>query len=246
MAKKKAKPAANATSAKKSVKKAAKKTVKKTPPKAAKKSAAKKATAKKKAAPKAARPKTAAKKPSAAAAAASPKAPRKVAKKVAPAGMPKPATSSGVTPGVGTLAPDFTLADGAGRTHSLSQYRGSPVVLYFYPKDDTPGCTTEACGFRDAHHTYTVKNVVVLGVSPDSSASHQRFSEKFNLPFTLLADEDHKVAEAYGVWREKSMYGRKYMGVARVTFLIDKDGRIQRVFDPVKPDGHEREVLAAL
>jgi peroxiredoxin Q/BCP len=129
---------------------------------------------------------------------------------------------------------------------SLKSLRGSPVVLYFYPKDDTSGCTTQACGFRDAWSEVKASGAKLYGVSPDGVKSHQKFRDKYNLPFPLLADEDHAVAEAYGVWGEKSMYGRKYMGILRTTFIIDEKGRIARVFEKVKPAGHAAEVLSAL
>jgi thioredoxin-dependent peroxiredoxin len=128
----------------------------------------------------------------------------------------------------------------------LGENKGKTVVLYFYPKDDTPGCTTEACELRDAHERIARKDAVVLGVSPDSSKSHDKFTAKFNLPFTLVPDEDHKICEAYGVWKEKSMYGRKYMGVERTTFIIGADGVIKKIFRKVKPAGHAEEVLAAI
>lgn len=128
----------------------------------------------------------------------------------------------------------------------LKAHAGKTVVLYFYPKDDTPGCTVEACELRDAHPQITGKNAVVLGVSPDSAKSHAKFIEKFGLPFELVPDEDHKIAEAYGVWQEKSMYGRKYMGIVRTTFIISPTGQIQKVFEKVRPKGHAEEVLAAL
>lgn len=143
-------------------------------------------------------------------------------------------------------APDFSLPDENGQVRSLAEFRGKPVVLYFYPKDDTPGCTTEACNFRDDYHVYAENGVVILGVSPDSAKSHTKFKSKFNLPFTLLADEDHKVCDAYGAWGTKKMYGREYDGVLRTTFLIGPDGKILKVFENVKPDGHSAEVLAAL
>jgi peroxiredoxin Q/BCP len=129
---------------------------------------------------------------------------------------------------------------------ALTAAKGKTVVLYFYPKDNTPGCTVEACEFRDAHAQLTGKNAVVLGVSPDSATSHEKFTTKFGLPFTLVPDEDHKIAEAYGVWKEKSMYGRKYMGIERTTFIISPDGKIKTIFEKVKPAGHASEVLAAL
>ncbi len=147
---------------------------------------------------------------------------------------------------IGNMAPDFTLSDETGTTRKLSDYRGQPVVLYFYPKDDTPGCTTEACNFRDDYSQYTQAGVVILGVSPDTSKSHAKFKEKFHLPFTLLADEGHKVCDLYGVWGRKKMMGREYDGVFRTTFLIDAQGRIKKVFEGVKPAEHSKEVLEAL
>ncbi len=145
-----------------------------------------------------------------------------------------------------TLAPDFTLKDDTGMERRLSDFRGQPVVLYFYPKDDTPGCTTEACAFRDAYSEYTQAGVAVVGVSPDKVSSHARFKSKYQLPFTLLADENHSVCELYGVWGRKKMMGREYDGVFRTTFLISSEGTILKVFENVKPDGHSAEVLAAL
>jgi len=146
----------------------------------------------------------------------------------------------------GTPAPDFALASDTGETITLSSLRGKPVVLYFYPKDDTPGCTTQACGIRDAWGEFERRGAVVLGVSPDNAASHVKFRAKFNLPFTLLTDTDHATAEAYGTWVEKSMYGKKYMGVERSTFVIGADGTIVKVMRKVKPDQHADDVLAAL
>ena len=146
----------------------------------------------------------------------------------------------------GAKAPVFTAVAHDGSHVKLSAFKGRPVVLYFYPKDDTPGCTIEACGFRDTHAQFGRHRAVVLGVSPDSPRSHVKFREKFGLPFTLLADEDHALAEKYGAWREKSMYGKSFMGIARSTFVIDGAGRIARAFTTVKPAGHEQEVLAAL
>jgi peroxiredoxin Q/BCP len=150
----------------------------------------------------------------------------------------------------GDRAPEFTLrgVDGDGEEVEvrLSALRGRRVVLYFYPKDDTPGCTTQACGIRDAWPDFGGTDAVVLGVSPDDIASHRKFREKYDLPFTLLADPEHVVAEQYGVWKEKSMYGRKFMGVERTTLLIDEDGRVSRVFPRVKPKEHARELLEAL
>jgi thioredoxin-dependent peroxiredoxin len=145
-----------------------------------------------------------------------------------------------------TPAPDFNLADENGKFHKLSDYKGKNVVLYFYPRDDTPGCTTEACNFRDGYGDYNKAGVVILGVSPDSSASHAKFKAKYNLPFTLLADLEHKVCELYGVWGKKKMAGREYDGVFRTTYLIGPDGKILKVFENVKPDGHSLEVLAAI
>lgn len=145
-----------------------------------------------------------------------------------------------------TLAPDFTLPDQNGTFHTLSSYRGKPVVLYFYPKDDTPGCTKEACNFRDDYQEYQKAGVVILGVSPDSVQSHTKFASKYELPFTLLADENHQVCELYGVWGRKKFMGREYDGVFRTTFLIDAEGKIKKVFENVNPEGHSQEVLAAL
>ncbi len=149
-------------------------------------------------------------------------------------------------PSVNTQAPVFTLADETGAMHSLTDFLGKPVVLYFYPKDDTPGCTTEACGFRDQYKEYSDAGVLVIGVSPDSSQSHMKFKTKYNLPFMLLADEGHKVCELYGVWGRKKAMGREYDGVFRTTFLISPQGKIIKVFEGVKPDGHSAEVLEAL
>jgi thioredoxin-dependent peroxiredoxin len=147
----------------------------------------------------------------------------------------------------GSAAPDFSLQGSDGKTYSLSQFKGKQrVVLYFYPKADTPGCTTEACGFRDRIADYQKESVVVLGVSPDPVADVTRFAQKFHLNFPLLADADHAVCEAYGVWQEKNRMGKTYWGVVRTTFVIGRDGRIEKVFQNVKPDGHEAEVLAAL
>ena len=146
----------------------------------------------------------------------------------------------------GVLAPDFELSDETGVMRKLSDFRGKPVVLYFYPKDDTPGCTTEACNFRDDYSAYEKTGVVILGVSPDSVKSHVKFKQKFGLPFPLLADEDHKACELYDVWALKKFMGREYMGVLRTTFLIDADGQIMHVFEKVKPADHSAELLAAL
>jgi len=146
----------------------------------------------------------------------------------------------------GDVAPKFTVATSGGGKISLADYKGKNVILYFYPKDDTPGCTKEACAFRDEFAQFKKKGAVVLGVSPDSVKSHDKFVEKFKLPFTLLADEDKKIVEAYGVWGEKSFMGRKYLGVYRVTFLIGPDGKIKKIWPQVKPEEHAAEVLAAL
>jgi peroxiredoxin Q/BCP len=146
----------------------------------------------------------------------------------------------------GKPAPEFELQSDAGETVDLAGLRGRPVVLYFYPKDDTPGCTTQACGIRDAYGEFEAAGAVVLGISPDTEASHVKFREKFGLPFTLLADTDHRVAEAYGVWVEKKNYGKTYMGVERSTFVIDADGVVKRVLRKVKPESHADDVLAAL
>ena len=146
----------------------------------------------------------------------------------------------------GKPAPDFTLTSDSGEQVSLESLRGQPVVLYFYPRDDTPGCTTQACGIRDAWGEFERAGAVVLGVSPDDERSHVKFKEKYDLPFTLLADTDHAIAEEYGVWKEKSFAGKKYMGVERSTFVIDADGKLARVMRRVKPDTHAADVLAAL
>ena len=146
----------------------------------------------------------------------------------------------------GTVAPDFELTSDDGSTVRLSALKGTPVVLYFYPKDDTPGCTTQACGIRDAWGDFERSGAVVLGVSPDSEASHVEFKKKYDLPFTLLADPDHATADDYGVWVEKSMYGKKYMGVERSTFVIAADGTVAKVMRKVKPAEHADDVLAAL
>lgn len=149
-------------------------------------------------------------------------------------------------PNVNAPAPDFAATTDAGERLTLASLRGRPVVLYFYPKDDTSGCTAEACEFRDLFPRFDAADAVVLGVSPDSVASHVKFKQKYGLPFTLLADTDHAVAEAYGVWVEKRMYGRTYMGVERTTVLIGRDGQVARVFAKVKPAGHAETVAAAV
>jgi thioredoxin-dependent peroxiredoxin len=147
---------------------------------------------------------------------------------------------------VGAKAPAFSAPDQSGKTISVSDFAGKKVVLYFYPKDDTPGCTVEACSFRDEHSAFRKKGAVVLGVSPDSAKSHTKFIEKFSLPFPLLSDEDHKIAKSYGVWVEKSMYGKTYMGVERSTFVIDPQGKLSAIYRKVKPAEHTAEVLAGL
>jgi thioredoxin-dependent peroxiredoxin len=146
----------------------------------------------------------------------------------------------------GREAPDFELTSDSGESVRLSQFRGQPVVLYFYPKDDTPGCTAQACGIRDSYDDFTERGAVVLGVSPDDESSHVKFKQKYGLPFTLLADPTHEVAEQYGVWAEKRFAGKTYWGVERSTFLIDEDGRIAKVMRRVKPDTHVEKVLAEL
>jgi peroxiredoxin Q/BCP len=146
----------------------------------------------------------------------------------------------------GQKAPDFTLPADDGGKVKLSSLKGSPVVLYFYPKDDTPGCTKEACAFRDQHKALTKLGAKLLGVSADDVASHVKFRDKFKLNFPLLADVDHKVAEKYGAWREKNMYGKKSMGIQRSTFLIEADGKVAKVWKRVQVDGHDEQVLAAI
>ncbi len=149
-------------------------------------------------------------------------------------------------PNVGDIAPDITLPDQSGQTVSLSALRGKTVVLFFYPKADTPGCTIEACGFRDSKANYDSSDTVLLGISPDTVSAQSNFAEKFNLPYSLLADADHQVAEAYEVWVERVNYGKKYMGIERTTFVIAPDGTLSHVFRKVKTDGHAEAVLAAL
>lgn len=146
----------------------------------------------------------------------------------------------------GKKAPAFSLKDQSGQTVKLTDFSGKYVVLYFYPKDDTPGCTKEACSFRDEHSKLEKAGAVVLGVSPDDEARHVKFIEKYELPFTLLADTEHAVAEKYGAWGEKNNYGKKYMGIVRSTFLIGPDGKVAKVWPKVKPEGHGEEVLEAL
>ena len=149
-------------------------------------------------------------------------------------------------PAAGSAAPDFTLPADDGSIVSLRRLRGRPVVLYFYPRDDTPSCTTEACEFRDHLPAFAARDAVVLGVSTDAALSHAKFREKHALTFPLLSDVDHAVAERYGVWQEKSMYGRRFMGVVRTTFLIDRKGRIARVWEKVRSSGHAEQVAAAV
>lgn len=147
---------------------------------------------------------------------------------------------------VGTQAPEFTTTDQDGKTHALSDFQGKKVILYFYPKDNTSGCTKEACAFRDNFAKFRQLNVEILGVSIDSETSHKAFVQKYDLPFTLLADTDKRLVEAYGAWGEKSMYGKKYMGTNRVTYVIDETGKIAAVFPKVKPDTHVDEILSVL
>lgn len=147
---------------------------------------------------------------------------------------------------VGTQAPDFTLPDQDGKEHTLSNYHGKPVVLYFYPKDNTSGCTKEACGFRDDYSAYQDAGVTILGVSPDSEKSHTNFIAKYELPFTLLADTEREVLKLYGAWGKKKMYGKEYEGVLRTTFLITADGKIAKIYEKVKPAEHSTEILADL
>jgi thioredoxin-dependent peroxiredoxin len=146
----------------------------------------------------------------------------------------------------GKPAPDFELTSDEGATVRLSELRGKPVVVYFYPKDDTPGCTKQACGIRDNYDAFGERGAVVLGISPDDESSHVKFKQKYGLPFTLLADPDHKVADEYGVWGERSLYGKNYMGVERSTFVIDPEGNVSKVMRRVKPDTHAQQVLDAL
>jgi peroxiredoxin Q/BCP len=144
------------------------------------------------------------------------------------------------------VAPDFTLKSDSSEDVTLSSFKGRTVVLYFYPKDDTPGCTMEACDFRDLFPRFTRGKAVILGISPDSPRKHTNFKKKYKLPFTLLSDTDHKVAEQYGLWVEKTFWGRKYMGVERTTYIIGADGKIKKIFAKVNPEGHAAEVEAAL
>ena len=160
--------------------------------------------------------------------------------------MAKQQTDAASTVDTGQAAPAFTLNDQDGKAHALKDYHGKWVVLYFYPKDDTPGCTVEACQFRDGRADFSNAEAVVLGVSPDDVASHRKFADKFDLPFTLLADPDREVCEKYGVWREKNNYGKKSMGVVRSTYLIDPQGKVAQRWDKVKVEGHDRQVLEAI
>jgi peroxiredoxin Q/BCP len=149
-------------------------------------------------------------------------------------------------PKVGDQAPDFTLKNDAGEDVTLSSLRGKPVILYWYPRDDTPGCTKEACSFRDAYGEFEQAGAVVLGVSTDDTKSHEKFKTKYSLPFPLLSDPEHQVAEQYGVWGLQKFMGREYQGISRVTFLIAEDGTIKRIWPKVKPEGHADEILEAL
>lgn len=144
---------------------------------------------------------------------------------------------------IGTMAPDFDLQDQHGVNHKLSDYKGKRVVLYFYPKDDTPGCTTEACSFRDNFIDYKTAGITVLGISKDTVKSHAQFADKYELPFTLLADPDHQVSELYGVWGEKTFMGKKSMGINRTTLLIDEEGKLKEIMPKVNPKGHAEDVL---
>ena len=147
---------------------------------------------------------------------------------------------------LGTKAPDFTLPDQNGDLHSLSEYKGKKVILYFYPKDNTPGCTKQACGFAERYPQFTEKGAVVLGISKDSVASHKKFEEKYGLPFTILSDPELKVIQAYGVWKEKMNYGKISMGVVRTTYLIDEEGKIAKAFDKVKAADNPEQMLGEL
>ena len=144
---------------------------------------------------------------------------------------------------IGQKAPGFSVTDQNGDLIKLSDFKGKNLVLYFYPKDDTPGCTKEACNFRDSYAVFRKKGIEILGVSKDNKGSHKKFIEKYNLPFKLLVDEKGELCEKYGVWVEKSLYGKKYMGIARTTFLINKEGKIKHVFEDVKPETHDKEIL---
>jgi peroxiredoxin Q/BCP len=149
-------------------------------------------------------------------------------------------------PQPGEAAPDFDLPNEDGEMMTLKDFRGDPLILYFYPKDDTPGCTKEACALRDDYSAYEEAGVAILGVSADSPESHRKFKDKYQLPFSLLADEEHEISEAYGVWGMKKSFGREYMGINRTTFIIDREGMISRVFENVRPAEHSQELLQAL
>jgi peroxiredoxin Q/BCP len=151
-----------------------------------------------------------------------------------------------MTISAGDVAPDFALPDDSGKVRTLSDFHGKTVLIYFYPKDDTPGCTTEACNFRDDYSAYEKAGVVILGISPDTVKSHVKFKSKFELPFPLLADDDHQVCQSYGVWGLKKFMGREYMGVLRTTFLVGPDGIVKDVFENVKPAEHSTQVLESL
>jgi peroxiredoxin Q/BCP len=175
--------------------------------------------------------------------------PAKSTKDAKPANPPRPVASSEKESkllAVGAKAPAFSLKSTDGKTVKLSDFKGKKVVLYFYPKDLTPGCTVEACGFRDDYAPLKQRGVEVLGVSGDDQASHQKFTEKYSLPFPLLSDPTHEMMEKYGAWGEKSLYGRKFMGVLRITYIIDEEGRIARAFGKVKTDTHSKDVIAAI
>ena len=146
----------------------------------------------------------------------------------------------------GYKAPEFSLKDQDGKTHKLSEYKGKKVIVYFYPRDDTPGCTTEACSFRDSFSDFKKKGAVILGISADDEKSHKKFAEKYSLPFTLLSDPGHETLEKYGAWTKKSMYGKVFMGIQRITYLIDEKGKVMKAFKKVKPDEHAEELLALL
>ncbi len=174
------------------------------------------------------------------------------AKKAAPAKAAKPAKATAAAPKdstllkIGAKAPAFSLKNTEGNTVKLSDLKGKKVVLYFYPKDMTPGCTVEACGFRDDYAQLKKRGVEVIGVSGDDQKSHQKFTEKYSLPFTLLSDPTHEMMEKYGAWGEKSLYGRKFMGVLRITYIIDEEGRIAHAFGKVKTDTHSKDVISAI
>lgn len=144
---------------------------------------------------------------------------------------------------IGDMAPDFELMDQEGKKHNLKMYRGKKVVIYFYPKDDTPGCTAEACSIRDNYSAFKKAGLIVLGVSADSKESHKKFSQKYSLPFTLLSDEGHEVLQKYGTWKKKSLYGKIMMGIARMTYIIDEQGKIIKIYPKVKPSEHAQEIL---